>query len=209
MRKGVTLAQAILAAVRLHQDQVDKAGEPYVLHVLRVMLAGRTEKERVLGALHDTAEDAGWDRVRAELGELPPWLEQGLDAISRRKGESYLDFIGRVDRNELAKRVKLADLADNMDLTRIPNPTDEDRRRVREYRCAAQILASSGRVRWFVWEGPPDHVVKVVDGSAWILRDGGEWEESAYAWRRVMGIGGDADSREVSEGEARAFMARR
>jgi hypothetical protein len=105
---------AIIAAATLHDGAVDKRGEPVILHALRVMLAGETEQERILGVLHDTVEDAGWGALRDHL-DVPVWLEAALDAISRREGEAYESYIVRVDRHQLARGVKIRDLNDNLD----------------------------------------------------------------------------------------------
>lgn len=141
------LEDAIVAAARLHKGQVDKAGAAYILHPLRVMVAVHPERARILAVLHDAVEDAGWEAVREHLGALPRWLEEGLDALSRRHGEPYDDFIARVARHPLARVVKLADLADNMDLSRLKRPTAADRKRIEKYRRAERFLLKARRPR--------------------------------------------------------------
>lgn len=147
----MTLSDAIIAAARLHAGQLDKGGAPYILHPLRVMLACADDEEQIAAVLHDAAEDAGWARLEAELAELPPWLREALDALTRRAGESYDAFIVRLAPNPIARAVKLADLADNLDLTRIPNPSEEDRRRCEKYAAARQLLLDADRVARFGW----------------------------------------------------------
>ncbi len=134
------LSRSIMAAARLHEGQTDKGGHPAILHALRVGLAGRTEEEMVLGVLHDTVEDAGWDAIRALLPGMPVWLVEALDAISRRPGERYESYLDRVRGNLAAAAVKLKDLADNADLSRITNPTERDRARVEKYQRAIVFL---------------------------------------------------------------------
>ena len=63
-----------------------------------------------------------------------------IDALSRRDNESYFDFINRCKENELARRVKILDVQDNMDLTRIKNPSEQDFKRVEKYAKALKIL---------------------------------------------------------------------
>ena len=63
----MNLEQAIKIAVEAHTGQVDKGGNPYILHPLRVMLSLDTEQERIVGVLHDVVEDCApegyqWDR---------------------------------------------------------------------------------------------------------------------------------------------------
>lgn len=137
----LTLEAAILCAVKAHTGQTDKAGAPYILHPLRVMLALETEEERIAGVLHDIAEDAGWSALE-EFGELPPTIAQALDALTRRAGESYSAFIGRVAAVPLARRVKIADLRDNLDPSRLQSPGPADVQRALRYRAALEFLTS-------------------------------------------------------------------
>ncbi len=146
------LEDAIVAATRIHAGQVDKGGAPYIEHALRVMLAVQGEREKIAAVLHDAAEDAGWTRLEAELGELPPpWLRDALDALTRRPDEPYGRYLERVRGNPTAVAVKLADLADNMNLSRIPNPTSEDRERVEKYETARRVLVDAQRAARFGW----------------------------------------------------------
>jgi (p)ppGpp synthase/HD superfamily hydrolase len=121
-----------------HQHATDKGGNPYILHSLRVMrtVCGgvhTTLKQRILGLLHDLLEDTDWTvEDLAERG-FPADILNSLEALTRKPGENYMDFIERVGRDEDAILVKLADLRDNMDLSRIPCPTQEDRNRVKKY----------------------------------------------------------------------------
>lgn len=111
------LSRAITIAVQAHDGQVDKAGQPYVLHPLRVMLAMETEDERIVAVLHDVLEDR-----RINLGELIlsgncPLGASGiadLYALSRGPGETHSAYIDRVARSPVATRVKIADLRDNL-----------------------------------------------------------------------------------------------
>lgn len=125
------LNKAIQIAVKAHEGQVDKGGNPYILHSLRVMLSCNSEIERICAVLHDVVEDTPvtFEDIR-EQG-FSDEIVNALDCLTRHKGESYDDFIRRVLKNKIACSVKLADLADNMDLTRISSPTDKDERRIK------------------------------------------------------------------------------
>lgn len=109
------LNYAITLAAQAHAGQFDKGGSPYILHPLRVMLACKTEAERITAILHDTVEDCG-----IELGMLSEHFGGGVadavDAMTRRQGETYEAFIDRCALNPIARVVKLADIADNMDV---------------------------------------------------------------------------------------------
>ena len=129
-----TLEHAIQVAAGVHAGQVDKGGAPYILHPLRVMMAMETEDERIVAVLHDVMEDCpGIGPEHISRGKFSEAVVDALIALTRRPDEDYTGFIDRIARNPLATRVKLADMHDNMDLTRIPNPTDKDRARVEKY----------------------------------------------------------------------------
>jgi len=134
------LNKAILIAAKAHAGQVDKAGEPYIFHPFRVMMSGTSEVERICGVLHDTIEDSDITlEFLREEGCSEEVLEV-LDCLTKRTEESYDDFIGRVLKNKTACRVKLADLQDNMDLSRIKHMTEQDETRMKKYREAAERI---------------------------------------------------------------------
>ncbi len=135
-----SLEDAIALAVSAHRGQQDKVGQPYVLHPLRVMLCCETETARIVAILHDVIEDT--PHTLAELRALGYSEEvlQALDCLTRRAGESYEAFIQRVKGNALARRVKLADLADNMDIRRLPALSANDVERLRRYQRAWRAL---------------------------------------------------------------------
>lgn len=135
-----TLERAIALAAAAHEGQVDKAGSPYILHVLRVMLRLDAPQERMAAALHDIVEDCGWtlDRLRAE--GFPEPVVSGVDAVTRRDGETYEAFVLRAKADPVGRRVKLADLQDNSDMSRIANPTGRDYARLEKYRAAIAVL---------------------------------------------------------------------
>ena len=128
-----TLEKAIAIAARAHAGQVDKAGQPYILHPIPVMLRMSSEAERITGVLHDVIEDSDvtLDDLRDEGFDAA--ILEALDALTKRPGESRMDAAGRARLVPLARVVKLADNAENSDLSRIANPTEKDVRCVEEY----------------------------------------------------------------------------
>lgn len=137
-----TLEDAIVLATQAHRGQVDKVGQPYILHLLRVMLRLEGEAAQMAGILHDLVEDTDYafDDLRA-LGYAEELL-QALDCLTRRPEESYEQFIERASANPLARRVKRADLEDNMDIRRLPTIGEKDLERLNRYIAAwRQILA--------------------------------------------------------------------
>jgi len=137
-----TLARAIALAAQYHEGQTDKGGRPYVFHPLRLMLKALTEQEQIAAVLHDTIEDTDLtlDDLRKE--GFSDEIVEAIDRLSRREDETYREFILRIKENRLAARVKILDLQDNMDLTRIKKPSEKDQKRLLKYSRALDTLLS-------------------------------------------------------------------
>jgi (p)ppGpp synthase/HD superfamily hydrolase len=141
------LERAIAIAAEAHAGQIDKAGAPYVLHPLRVMLAVRSLDERIVAVLHDVVEDCpGWslDRLRAEgfsEAQVKAIASVTKDGPEKDMGaDSYEAFVRRAAANPIGRIVKLADLRDNCDVSRIAHPTDRDHARIAKYRRAIALI---------------------------------------------------------------------
>lgn len=136
-----TLERAIEIARLAHVGQVDKAGADYIDHPLRVMRRGDTREEWIVGVLHDVVEDSDWTFEMLEAEGFSPEIIDALRCITKlSEDENYDDFIDRVLTNPLAMRVKLFDLEDNMDLTRLTECTDADIKRNQKYRQACDRI---------------------------------------------------------------------
>ena len=135
------LAKAIEIALKAHAGQTDKAGMPYIGHVMRVMQAGRTIDEKIVGVLHDIVEDTPWT-FEALLAEgFPAHIIDALRCVTKiSEEEPYEEFIERVKSNPLAVAVKINDLTDNMDIRRLADITDKDAIRLRKYLKAYREL---------------------------------------------------------------------
>lgn len=134
-------ARAALLARIAHFGQTDKAGEDYICHPLRVSSA-LSGDEAVVALLHDVVEDTPLtlDLLRRE--GFSEEVVAGVNAMTRRQGETYEAFVRRAGRNQIARTVKMADLADNMNLLRLPQLTDKDLQRVGKYHKAYRYLSS-------------------------------------------------------------------
>ena len=137
------LNKAIEIAAKAHDGQVDKGGAPYILHPLRVMLNCKSETAKVCAVLHDVVEDTNITLDDLKDVGFTDEIRTALNCLTKRKGENYDDFIDRVLTNETACWVKLADLADNMDLTRIQNPTVKDAERILKYKRASERITDA------------------------------------------------------------------
>lgn len=102
--------------------------------------------EMIAAVLHDAIEDGDLSLEELRSRGFPDEIVCALDALTRRPEEPYVEYLARVRENALAVRVKLADLRDNLDESRVPNPTDRDRERWEKYRRALAELAGSGGV---------------------------------------------------------------
>jgi (p)ppGpp synthase/HD superfamily hydrolase len=135
-----TLEDAILLAVQAHQGQKDKAGAPYVLHPLRLMLRMGSDIEMMVAVLHDVVEDTPYTLLDLQQAGYPEQVLEALDCLTRRQNETYEEFIERVKANPLARKVKIADLEDNMDIRRISDLQEKDMERLKRYRRAWSAL---------------------------------------------------------------------
>ncbi len=139
------LASAIAIAATAHQHQLDKTNQPYILHPLRMMMRGKTPTEKIVAVLHDVVEDTDWTLDQLAAAGFPPDIITAIDCLSRRPTETYDQFMDRVLTNPLATQVKLYDLEDNMDTTRLVTLTDKDWERLQRYHKARQqVLAALG-----------------------------------------------------------------
>ena len=136
-----TLERAIGIACAAHVGQVDKAGEPYILHPLRLMLRMATEAERIAAVLHDVVEDSQVTTEDLIAEGFAREIVHAVDALSRRESEDHMEFVRRASEDPIARRVKQADLEDNLDPTRIRKLTERDLERAHRYHRALEILA--------------------------------------------------------------------
>jgi len=135
-----SLGKAIRIAAQAHEGQRDKAGAPYILHPLRVMMKMATEAEQITAVLHDVVEDTGWTMERLHQEGFHEEILAALDCLTRQNGEEYEKFIERVKLNPLAIKVKIADLEDNLDGSRLNGVTADDAKRLEKYQQALQML---------------------------------------------------------------------
>ncbi|MDK8180608.1 GTP pyrophosphokinase [Paenibacillus sp. UMB4589-SE434] len=136
------ISKAIILATKAHDGQVDKGGNPYILHPLRVMLKMKSEEEKIVAVLHDVLEDTELNsKELLELG-LSEDAVFAIECLTRHKDESYIEFIQRLKSVPVARSVKIADIMDNMNLSRIESPTEQDYIRNLKYQKALDELLS-------------------------------------------------------------------
>lgn len=135
-----SLERAIELAARAHAGQLDKAGQPYILHPLRLMLAVHTPHEKMAAILHDVVEDTPITFEDLVREGFPQEVVNAVQALTKLEGESRINAARRAASDPIARVVKLADVTDNMDLSRIPSPTQKDVARIQEYEQVRQLL---------------------------------------------------------------------
>ncbi len=136
------LEKAILIAAQAHKGQKDRAGRPYILHPLRVMFRLHHERDMIVAILHDVIEDTEWTLHELKKEGFSDEVVDAVNALTRRTGESYWDLIARAKKNRIARKVKIIDLEDNMDVRRMAKISDEERDRLKRYHKAWLLLQS-------------------------------------------------------------------
>lgn len=134
------LEKALLIATKAHAGQTDQAGAAYIFHPIRVSCRCLTDEEKIVALLHDTIEDT---EVTADylLSEgFPSNIVDAILSVTRNEDESYEDFIRRCRLNHIGRQVKLYDLEDNMDISRLPQVTEKDLARLNKYIEAYRYL---------------------------------------------------------------------
>ena len=113
----MTYEDALILAAEAHRGQRDKAGEPYVRHVVRVAERMDSDEARLVALLHDVIEDTGRGPEELRREGVPDDVVERVLALSRRDGEGYEEFIERIRSrgDDVVRAVKLADIADNLD----------------------------------------------------------------------------------------------
>lgn len=133
---------ALDIAVEAHKGQKDKAGHPYINHPFRISTKMDTEEEKIVALLHDVVEDSNLTISELSSYGFSQEILNAICCITKTKGEDYDLYIEKVKTNELATKVKIADLIDNISLSRLKVVTVKDINRTRKYLDALEYLIS-------------------------------------------------------------------
>ncbi len=140
------LGKAIAWAAQCFEHTKDKGGQPYILHCFRVMDNLHTEDEelKVIAILHDIVEDVFGENPEKGLDLIKDHythrIYRALDLLTHRKEMPYDEYIKNLSSNEDARKVKLADLKDNSDITRLKGLRKKDSERIEKYHRAFVYL---------------------------------------------------------------------
>jgi len=139
----MNINKALEIAIKAHSQQVDKAGEAYILHPLRVMHQFVDKDLMIVSILHDVIEDSSFTLDDLADAGFSIEIIDAINCLTKQKDETYQSFIDRVMTNSLAVKVKIADIKDNLDITRLPQPLSEiDIGRLKKYHNALVSLQS-------------------------------------------------------------------
>lgn len=134
--------QAIKLCYQAHDGQLDKSGLPYVTHPLHVAEQMSDEATTIVALLHDIMEDTAYTASDLRKAGFDQEIIDALLLLTHDRSISYIDYIRKLSTNPLARKVKIADLKHNSDLTRLNSVTTEDLKRLEKYKKALHILES-------------------------------------------------------------------
>lgn len=142
-----SLENAIAIAATVHKGQTDKAGAPYILHPLRLMMKMADRSAQIAAILHDVVEDGPaedkWTFERLREAGFDDDVVEAVNCVTKRDGEDYEEFIRRAATNPVARRVKIADLEDNMNILRIGEIRPRDLERLEKYHRSWRFLTTN------------------------------------------------------------------
>ena len=131
---------ALSIAKKAHKGQYDKAGVDYIEHPLFVASLVDTQEEKAVALLHDVLEDSPYTAEELILAGLPETVVSAVQILTKKKGQDYQQYLELVKSSPIARRVKLADLKHNSDLTRLATITEKDRERLEKYKKTIDYL---------------------------------------------------------------------
>ena len=134
------IEKSLTIALRAHAGITDKAGHAYILHPLRIMAKMTTDLEMAAALLHDVIEDSDITAADLLADGIPDIVVEAVLCLTKQAGEDYSDFVLRAKQNAIARKVKIADIEDNINVLRISTLTEKDLARVAKYHTAWQVL---------------------------------------------------------------------
>ena len=138
----MNLQRAIEIALEAHKGALDKGGNPYILHPLRLMLQMDSEEEMIVAILHDVVEDSekwSFDKLHKE-GFSKKIINSLRSVTKENENEDYEKFIDRSVKDKIGRKVKISDISDNLDISRLKEVTDKDILRINKYKKALEKL---------------------------------------------------------------------
>lgn len=132
--------KALKLSFDAHKNQVDKSGMPYVYHPFHLAEQMDDELSTCVALLHDVVEDTDITLDELRSDGFPNEVIEALSLMTHSDDVPYLDYVRAMKDNPIARKVKLADLAHNSDLSRLEIVDDKALERVNKYKQAILIL---------------------------------------------------------------------
>ena len=136
------LHKALIIAYEAHQGQSSINGEPYILHPLRLLIKAKSNEERIIAILHDVIEKTNISLADLKNKGFDQNIISSIDSLSRKRGESYVDYIGRLMQNRISVKIKLLDLADNIKMHSENNENGLYDVKINQYKNALKQIRS-------------------------------------------------------------------
>jgi (p)ppGpp synthase/HD superfamily hydrolase len=128
------IERAIRRALEAHSGQKEENGRPYLLHPLRLMLRMDTEEEMAAAVLHDVVEDTNTTLEDLRAEGFPEEVLAAVALLTHDKRKvAYREYIERIAADPLARKVKLADLEDNLNVQRLARLGVHETLRLKRY----------------------------------------------------------------------------
>ena len=134
--------KAFEIASKAHKGQKDRGGSPYILHPINVANRCKSDRAKVVALLHDVVEDSNVTLKDLDDAGFPKDMVIAVSFLTKKSDETYESYITSISNNELATEVKIADLQENMDITRLKKLTDKDFQRLQKYHEAYKYLTN-------------------------------------------------------------------
>lgn len=132
--------KAMQIAYEAHYGQKDLAGAPYIFHPIHLAEQMDDEDSVCVALLHDVVEDTEMSLDELKAKGFSDRVLTAIGMLTHDKSVPYMEYIRNISRNPLARKVKLADLNHNSDLSRLPEINDKALRRLKQYRVAIELL---------------------------------------------------------------------
>ena len=134
--------KALCLCFEAHKNQLDKSGLPYVFHPFHLAEQMVDEDATVVALLHDVVEDTPYTLADLEKLGFSPQVIEAIRLMTHERGVPYMQYVAKIRENPIARKVKLADLRHNSDLTRLDHVDERALVRAEKYRNAIKLLES-------------------------------------------------------------------
>jgi len=133
---------AFQIAKKAFEGKIDKGGKPYFNHLVRVAEKWKDDDFLYpIAMLHDLLEDCTEWNTKSLGCLFNDNIVKTIELLTKKEGQDYFDYINEINQSSWATKIKLSDLKDNMDITRLDNITEKDHQRLNKYLKAYKILS--------------------------------------------------------------------